>query len=481
MGRGNRKERPATGQSLETLAQSLPDKGELFLVGGAIRDDLLGKQIKDEDLALGGLLPAEAEEWLRSQGPLETLAVAGKTIGWRVRPPWGPPGGIEVALLRREESSGPGHTDFRIDTEAVQITEDLGRRDFSCNAIARDLRSGQIIDPYGGQEDLEQGVLRAIGEHVFREDPLRLLRGAVRVGKDNLWPDPKTLGWMSEADTSHLSPERVWNELHKIILSPSPQKALQMLQAADQYSRILPELADTVGWNQRSRYHSLPCDEHCLRALQYAGDKGYDPAVRWAALLHDSGKPRSAWEGDDGHLHYYENPKAGKRDHSEEGHDIAAALLDRLRAPRQLQEDVCYLVRHHMWQDLRGWQSRTPEAQALRARRFLDRHGDYAWQLVDLRRADASSKGRSAAEDLRELDAFEATLQAENRGRWRREDLQISGDDLLDLGLRGPAVGETLREIHRRIIDNPSLNERERLLGWAKKIAAKRAPAKNAS
>lgn len=470
MGRGGRKGQLVAKNS---LVSSLPEGASLYLVGGAIRDQLLGRPSGDEDLALGGLSQGAAREWLGGQGMIESLEVAGEDIGWRLRTTDGPSGGVEVALLRREKSSGPEHRDFQIDTRGVTIEEDLRRRDFSCNAIARDLRSGEIIDPFGGQEDIASGTLRALGEHVFREDPLRLLRGAVRVGRDGLWPEEETMGWMRQARTEHLPPERIWKELSKIISSPDPYKALDLLRQTSQYEKIFPELSETLGWGQESQYHAFDCDEHCLRALQYAADKNYSPVVRWAALLHDSGKPASAWRGEDGNLHYYQNQEAGKRDHAIEGSDIARDLLQRLRAPRNMEEDVCYLVEHHMWQDLRGWSGRGKEDRARRARRFLHRHGRHTWDLVNLRRADAASKGRDASDELKQLDDFEKTLRQEDTVRWRLEDLEISGHDLLEIGLRGSEVGEALEEIQQRIIDNPGLNERQRLLRWAQKIATR--------
>ena len=440
------------GRGRRSAPFELPERGEVYIVGGAIRDELLGHTPKDYDWALGGLSPEEAEELLGG----EPLDVAGQRIGWRVR-------GEEVALLRRERSTGPAHRDFRIDTQDVSIEEDLRRRDFTCNAIARNVRTGELVDPLGGARDIQAGRLRAISPEAFQEDPLRLLRGAGIMSRFGLRPDPETLRWMKRADPTHLSPERVWGELQKIIAGPYRADAMRMLRDIDQYEALFPELGDTIGFDQESRYHSLSCDEHCFRALENASDT----TVRLAAWLHDAGKPQSAWRGPDGRLHYYAS--GDHPDHAEVGAQIAQQLLRRLRAPRQTQEDVAYLVLHHMWSDTRGnWENHSEDKKNRRARRFVLRHDRYARGLLELRQADASAKGHDASQELRHLQDFRERVLREEAGSWRT--LQVDGRDMQELGLQGEDIGRVLRELRRRVCDNPELNQRDRLLRWARSL-----------
>lgn len=432
-----------------------PPRSEVYLVGGALRDELLGHEPKDHDWALGGISAEEADGYFAESEPLQ---VAGQRIGWRL------PNGEEVALLRRERSTGPAHTDFYTETNGVSIEEDLLRRDFTCNAIARNAQTGEIIDPLGGVRDIKTGTLRAVSRNAFQEDPLRLLRGANLLARFELRPDPDTLEWMREADTSHLSPERIWGELRRILVAPGAADALRMLRDIGQYEALFPELRDTVGFDQESRYHNLSCDEHCLRALEGAPA---NETLRLAAWLHDAGKPGSAWRGADGRLHYY--AQGSHRDHAEAGAEIAGDLLQRLRVPKDLQEDVRYLILHHMWADTRqGWEELGEEKRDRKARRFVQKHGRYAPLLIQLRRADAGAKGRDASKELRNLDDFEKRVLRSQEEDWRN--LQINGHDLLEQGFRGEDIGRVLRELERRVCDNPHLNDRDRLLRWAEKM-----------
>ena len=199
---------------------------DAYLVGGPVRDELAGRPFKDPDVCVCGLSYAELKARLDEEGkisPLEITRVVGLDkdgkkvvepilVGMRLYADWGPRDGIEFALARTEVSDGEGHKDFRVEPDpTVDIVTDLARRDFTVNAMARSLRTGALIDPYGGRADLEAGVLRTVSPTSFQEDPLRIMRALPRMAKDGLVPTPETVAQMREHTPllRHVSPERV--------------------------------------------------------------------------------------------------------------------------------------------------------------------------------------------------------------------------------------------------------------------------------
>ena len=200
--------------------------------------------------------------------------------------------------------------------------------------------------------------------------------------------------------------------------------------------------------------------------MQAAADAGASLAVRLAVLLHDLGKPASAWRGDDDRLHYYANPALGKRAHEEIGAEIASRALGRLRYPTSLRDRVRRIVRRHMF-----WLPRQPD-DAVKARRFLARNGtQLAFDLVAHKQADVRGKGRPADDELERLAAFKATLERERSSPHSLRDLAIRGDDLIALGYRpGPDLGRTLRTLLHDVVGDPSLNTRDWLTREARRL-----------
>src|SRR4051794_19224422 len=193
---------------------------EIFEVGGSIRDELLGRDPKDVDFLVRGVAVDELRDELRRHGRAEDLIVAGRLVGVRFWPRWGPRQGIEVVPPRRETPIQPGedgytgnpHRDFRIEPDPdLPLEADLERRDCTVNAIARDVRSERLVDPFGGQADLERGVLRVVHAAASRDAPLRTLRGRARLARDGLVPEPQTRRLMAEwaPRIAELSAERV--------------------------------------------------------------------------------------------------------------------------------------------------------------------------------------------------------------------------------------------------------------------------------
>lgn len=462
-----------------------PESAELYEVGGSIRDELLGREAKDLDVAVCGVGIDELLEVAGHAGAAQPLEVAGRLVGVRLQAPFTPKEGVELALARTESSTGSGHTDFAINTDReITIEDDLARRDFTCNAIARRINAdgtpGELIDPYGGAEDLRNGVLRQTNPDALAEDPLRILRGLVRVARDDLRPDEQTDSAMraNAAGIRHLSGERVYEQMNKLLVADGAADALRLARDQGVLAETVPELEPAIGFDQESRYHEMTVDEHSLTVLQRACENEAPLEVRWAALLHDSGKPASAFRGKDGRLHFYDNKDdPDQRAHEEEGADLARQALRRLRADARTRERVAYLVRHHMFSDDNGFERLDERKRAERARRFLSRYGrEHAEDLLMLRRCDRTGKFRGAPDPkiLAGLESFEREVRAQWSSPVTLKELEIGGRELTELGLRGPDVGWALDKLLSFVIRDPARNTPERLREQAYQLARSR-------
>ena len=352
----------------------------------------------------------------------------------------------------------------------------MRRRDFTVNAIAKRLASGEIVDPLNGRTDLERRVLRTVSPQSFAEDPLRLVRALRFVSQLDFELDEPTRQQMrGEAAAVRLvSGERIggglasdgMGELSKLLLGAQPAKALRVARDTGVLVQMLPEFERAIGFDQESRYHDLTVDEHTFAVVQATAAAGRALPVRLAALFHDLGKPHVAWRGTDGRLHYYAKPGYSDKSHEQVGAELAGTALRRLRYPTALRDRVCRIVRHHMFQ--------VGKADDVRARRFLARYGDeLALQLVDHKEADflgkRGSSGPPPVEDIEKLQRFRQTLGRERKQPHRLGDLAIDGSDLIELGYKpGPQLGGALRDLLHEVVDDPSLNTRDTLLRRAR-------------
>jgi tRNA nucleotidyltransferase (CCA-adding enzyme) len=418
---------------------------------------------------------------LKPHGRTQELVVAGRGVGVRHYPRDRHlrslvPAGIELAPPRREVSTGPGRHDFEIVVDpAAPVEEDLARRDFTINAMARRLADGTLVDPYGGQADLASRTLRTVSRNSFAEDPLRIVRGLRFVSQLGLEPDDATLAQMRDeaAGVALVSGERIGGGLHadglgelsKLLLGREPARALRLARDTGVLVQLLPEFEASIGFAQESRYHDLTVDEHTFAVVQAAADAGASLAVRLAALFHDLGKPHVAWRGTDGRLHYYARPGYSTRSHEQVSAELAATALTRLRYPNELRSRVIRLVRAHMIDPGRG--------NGVRARRLLSRYGKgLTFELLDHKEADLRGKGfEPPPEELERLTSFRSIVQRELRSPYRIRDLAIDGNDLIAIGFKpGPAIGKTLRELLDEVIRDPARNTREQLLSRAQEL-----------
>jgi len=440
---------------LEVLARLRADGHRSYLVGGSVRDALLGRP---NDGAFDVATDRRPEDVAARFARVEPTGIRHGTVLILE-------GGlaVECTTFRREgaysDARRPDHVEFTDDPLA-----DLDRRDFTVNAMAWDPAAGALLDPHDGALDLERRRLRAVGEPLdrFREDALRPLRAARFAATHGLEPDAeleRALEAIARGDSGvdfrGVAAERVRDELVKLMAAPRPSVGFEWLRASGLLALWLPELARARGAPQ-NRFHAYDVYFHSLYTADAApADR---PVVRWAALLHDLGKPDTRVE---------RAPSAGGPvdgtfyDHANVGAEIAARLLERLRFPVAMREAVEHRVREHMF-DIR------PEWSDAALRRWLRRVGpENVADLFDLRIADVLGNG------LRQgfpayLDVVRRRIQrllAESTAL-RVEDLAIDGHDVMRaLGIApGPEVGRRLEGLLEEVLEDPSRNTREWLL-----------------
>lgn len=300
-----------------------------YVVGGAVRDTLLGLPVKDRDWVVVG------------ETPESMLARGFRPVGRDFPVFLHPETHEEYALARTERKSGRGYTGFVCHAAPdVTLEEDLLRRDLSINAIARDT-GGALIDPHGGVRDLEARIFRHVGP-AFAEDPLRVLRVARFAAR---LPDftlaPETLALMREMSASgelaHLVPERVWQELARGLMEARPSRMFRVLRECGALVVILPELDRLFGVPQPPQYHpEIDTGEHTMRVIDQAARAGHPLEIRWACLLHDLGKGATPA---DILPHHYE--------HEARGAPLARQVSERLRAPAACREFAVLFTREH--------------------------------------------------------------------------------------------------------------------------------------
>ena len=444
-----------------------------YVVGGSVRDALLGRAADDWDLAtdarpdrLLAIFPGAVYE-----NQFGTVAIR---EGGDVH---------EVTTFRTDHDYADFRRPHRVEF-GDEVRLDLARRDFTVNAIAwgadagdgtavasggaasggagsGDAASGdaamaRIVDPFDGVLDVERRVIRAVGEPAarFREDALRMVRAVRLAAVLDFDIEPATLAAIREnaALASHVSGERVAAELGKLLSANRPSVGLRLMASTGLLDVLLPELAAQRGVPQ-NKIEGEDLWDHTLRTVDAA--PAGEPVARFAALLHDVGKPATI---DDGPF----------RGHETVGAEMARALLERLRLPRAVTDRVVHLVRNHMFAYEPGWGDAG-------VRRFIQRVGaDALDDLFALREADNVGSGLPV--DAHGLDELKARVAAELAASvvLDRSRLAVDGDDLMaELGLpQGPHLGKILDELLERVIADPKLNDRATLLLLAESMLA---------
>jgi tRNA nucleotidyltransferase (CCA-adding enzyme) len=434
---------------LEVLA-TLRDGGhQAWLVGGTVRDALLGREPGREADVTTDRLPNDVLGRFPHAVP---TGIRHGTVTIVT------PGGIVECTTLREEGS---YADARRPDEVRFTTDaerDLDRRDLTVNALAFDPVAGVLLDPHGGALDVERRRLRAVGDPIerFREDALRPFRVARFAAVLDFAPDGALLDALaavrdaaSGVRVEAVAAERVRAELERLLAAPSPSVGIELLRRAGLLERWLPELAQCVGVTQ-NRFHAWDVYEHSLRTCDAA--PAGKPRVRWAALLHDVGKPPTKVIRN-GDATFYEHDKVGAA--------LADRLLERLRFPTDERKAIVHLVREHMFGTGPDWSDAA-------LRRWLRRVGpDAVADLFDLRLADAVGNGRRQGFPVA-LEGLRARLQAilDADAALDIRDLAVDGRDVMrELEMApGPDVGRVLASLLEEVIEHPEANTRDHLL-----------------
>lgn len=428
---------------LERLERSGYDA---FVVGGCVRDALMGNQPHDYDITTSAL-PKETERVFSGCRVIETGIKHGTvTVLYKGQ-------SIEVTTFRVDGEYADGRHPSSV-TFSRSIEDDLSRRDFTMNGIAYNPKAG-LVDPFGGENDINSRTIRCIGdpELRFSEDALRILRALRFSSVLGFTIEERT----SETITSHrrdlhkVSAERIFSELKRLLCGKDIKRV--MLEYPKVFAEILPPLAEQIGYDQGSRYHDSTLYEHTARAV---GAVPAEPALRLAMLFHDMGKPRCRTVSEDGECHYY--------GHAGISAELADELLRMLKCDNALRERVCAVVKYHD----------TPADPSRRiVRRRLSQYGAELFRdIMYAQIADGTAQselGRTRVENARKCLGIAEEIIAEQPCLTLKE-LAVSGKDLRGIVPPSPLMGEILSELLGEVIEEKLPNEKNALLERAKEL-----------
>ena len=419
---------------------------QAYVVGGAVRDHVMGKKPHDYDLTTP-LLPEEILDLFPDYTTFREGEKFG-TIG--VMTGEGP---VEITTFRIDGDYEDGRKPEGV-TFTPNLIDDLKRRDFTVNAMAYSKEEG-IVDPFDGRGDLKRGVLKAVGdpEKRLREDALRILRAFRFSGQLDLAMEKGLLGAITaeKERLRLLSKERIADEMAKILLLEKPSKVLYAMESTGVLAILFPELMATVGYDQRNPHHDKTLFDHILCVVDRAPRK---LPVRYAALFHDVEKPNTVTVDEKGVGHFF--------GHDEKGAETARKILKNLKETKALQEEVGILIKEHM----KVHDVMTDKALRRQIRRVGE---DYILDLYDLMAADMACT--YGARDISLLtERKERIRELMEAGVPTKRDLAVSGKDLIELGIEpGPFMGKILREMEEMLLDNPEINDKSYWLDYAKR------------
>jgi tRNA nucleotidyltransferase (CCA-adding enzyme) len=436
----------------------LQNKGyAIYFVGGCVRDILLQRTTKDWDLATS----AKPEEILKvfPKGFYDNkFGTVGVPIKVKKEQEV-----VEITTFRTEsayrDSRHPGSVKW-----GKTIEEDLERRDFTINAIALKLDKEKevVIDPHGGQQDIDRKVIKAVGnpQERFKEDALRLIR-AVRLATELSFNIDKNTWKAIVSDSgliSNISNERIRDELLKILASNFPYEGSILLKDSGIMKHILPELlqGENVSQERPGRHHTTDVFTHNVLSLKFCPSK--DPIVRFAALIHDIGKPKVAAKDTKGFVIFH--------NHELEGTRLAFQICERLRFSKKDRQRVVNLIRWHMF----TVDERITDAAI---RRFIRKVGvENVKDMMDLRIGDRLGGGTQTAESWR-LKLFKKRIEEQLSPKpFSIEDMAIDGNDIMKtLNIKpGMKIGKILEKLFAEVDEDLSKNTREYLLERIKKL-----------
>jgi poly(A) polymerase/tRNA nucleotidyltransferase (CCA-adding enzyme) len=449
---------------------------ECYLVGGALRDVVIGKKPHDYDLATNAL----PDEMLNLFPKSVSTGAKFGTVVALVQDTYGETHEVQVTTYRSES----GYVDGRWPSNVKfvqEIDKDLGRRDFTFNAMALDLSQidlegededfeAELHDPFNGVGDIEKKLVRAVGTPLerFKEDGLRAFKACRMASQLGFDIEEETFNAIKECIpvASLVSMERVRDEFMKMLLNSSqPSIGIELMRKCGLLNIFMPELLETYGVEQKM-YHAHDVYWHSLKTCDAAHD-----SVKLAALLHDIAKPRT----DMGNGHFY--------GHDSVGANIAEEIMKRMKFPQSEISRVKTLVKNHMFYYPHIKEEMTEEEKEnvemhewtdAAVRRFIQRVGDENIEdLFKLRMADAQSNPSTAfkPEEITLLQNRISQIRMQDMAL-KVTDLKVTGDDIVELGVqKGPFVGLILKELLDLVVEDPLLNSKEKLLEKAKYIA----------
>jgi tRNA nucleotidyltransferase (CCA-adding enzyme) len=441
-----------------TVCRLLTEAGhQAYLVGGCVRDTLMGLEPKDWDIATSAL-------------PAQVLALPCKTI------PTGEQYGtitcivegvhVEVTTFRKDSPITDGRRPESV-TFGCTLEEDLARRDFTCNAIAYNPVNSAFFDPFGGRFDIQKEILCAVGEHEerFREDALRMLRAirfvCTKGFRFDYWTE-RALHECSDLITS-VSKERVRDELLKILASPRPTLGLMHLGNSGLLEFICPELLKGIGMHQNTRWHAYEVWDHVMSCLKNC--ESPDPIICLAVLLHDIAKPatREPHPKEPGQFRFLE--------HEEVGAKMAADWMREYKFSNEEIQKVSHLIRHH----LIHYESKWSNAQVRRWVRNIGKEN--IADVLAVAKADLLGKGYPCEDRLQTLAELETRAYAvQDQIVQPGSGLAIGGKEVMELlGITsgGPVVGRCLKHLAEAVLEDPEVNTEEDLMRLVKEWTSK--------
>ncbi len=432
------------GEVVEIVSKLKSFGFEGFVVGGAVRDMIMNREPKDWDVATNAK-PDEVQNIFEDsicENQFGTVMIKTEESGL-----------VEVTTYRVESEYSDVRRPDRVEFVST-LEEDLSRRDFTINAIAMSPGKFDIIDPFGGAEDIKSGLIRAVGnpDERFREDALRLMR-AVRFGAQ--------LGFGIEQSTfeaivnnhkllSKISQERIRDEFLKILHSNNAGEGVRVLEKTGLLGEFLPELVEGVGVEQ-NHHHVFTVFEHNVRALEYAVEKNYSISVRLASLFHDIGKPRSKRGSGNGATFY---------NHETIGANMTDKLMKRMKFSNEIRNKVVLLVRWHQFY------YQAEEVTASSVRRLVKNVGpENTDELLQVREADRIGSGVPKAVPYK-LRHLKYMIEQVSTDPISPKMLAVNGDILKnELGLdQGIKLGLIIKSLLAEVLDDPSKNEKSFLI-----------------
>ena len=426
----------------------LEDAGyEAFVVGGAVRDHVRGADTGTDWDITTSALPEETETVFSGYRVIETGMKHGTVTVLLDGEP------LEITTYRVDG----GYSDHRHPDEVRftrSLREDLRRRDFTMNAMAYSPRTG-VVDPFGGQADLAAGVVRCVGEpdRRFQEDALRILRAlrfASALGM-GIHPDTARAARDNRGLLTSVAAERVRVELTKLLCGADAERVL--LEFPDILSVPLPEIGAMVCFDQHNPHHDRDVWAHTAAVTAAIPAQ---PVLRWAALLHDVGKPPCFSLAEDGVGHFY--------GHAAESARMADGILRRLRFNTDSREEIVRLIRYH---DLPIQPERRP------VKRLMNKLGpDTVRRLIELHKADTRGQSAICAGRIAEYDAVAVVLDEilNEKECFSLKDLAVNGTDMMSIGLAGRDIGRALNACLTAVMEEKLPNERTALLEYAEQV-----------